>query len=326
MSNSHCDEPVAVTRSIYISVAFSCLAIIIIIPSAFKFVRFHFQRTTSERPPKFVHYTSVAFIIDTFLCLIVTIPTYLWKCDAKYNLLGAVMFTTFYLGQYFLLLLIVFLRLFYSFRDSVWGLRRCTLGVYAAAFTVLAISLIVFACLRPFAAEGEVIILNSFVSGQIAILSLTMCALFIRKLYVVYSRGTTADMILIETITKTSILTFTAIVSQFVTTAVSSSYSSFSASTLFVLYCFFAIDVLTNYICIMLGFKFLDSQYRKVCSCLDSQCTSLILKCCGGSVIVQEFSVQHSTLHISATAAGSNTNRSDRSGNSNTPVAPDPEL
>eukprot|EP01084_Bolivina_argentea_P078149 141784_1 len=242
-----------------------------------------YKKSSIIQQPNFLYYPGLIFIILISLSLFsyIFVATFLCINDTT-RLLIETIFSLFYGLQFYLLLLIMFLRLYYVFHNSPLKLSKITTYSYILIYILLPILIIFTLSLGLNHTLFVTFVTISFVLFVILILSIII--LFIAKLVRVY-KYCANDEELMDAVTKTTILTLVSILVTLLIPTHSLLREPFDfeyGSWFYFLGNVFTIlDIFTNFLCIVMSYKYFDSYYYYICGCLDTQCKSLCSLCFG---------------------------------------------
>ena len=273
----------------YILVPFMSLIAFTLIPLTVLYIYAHCQNWTKTRKPLF--YVGAVFLIICFLTHIDLIPAHLSHCrhpknvEIFYNLL-----TQLYASQTFLLIGLLYQRLWYIFKETTMALKNCT-NISFLIFYIINLCALVFGAYSYSNAFVDSSLAVSFAASLSILLIIFLDFLFIYKLYVVNKSATATKNKLSKTITKTSVL---AIISTSLTmvfgTATTLEPIIDSIHFSFVVNLLFIADVYSNFLCIWLSYSHFNAYYLKICSCCDSKCKAIWARC-----------LKNNTLELSVT-------------------------
>eukprot|EP01084_Bolivina_argentea_P157555 274536_1 len=281
--SSDCTLLELVLSSVYIFIV--GILFLISIHITYKFLQRIYK--AEDKPPLLVSSTGIIFLVFATLTLFgLIIPWRLSVCYPQILYLSP-LYVTIYCIQSYLLLLLLFFRLYFVFCGTIYGLSKLTLKIYTILF-----------CLLPFffsiavyqiGIEGRwnnPLMVTIIIIGYIYIIifASTISILFIHKLLIMARSINANNDSLIIVVTKTSILSF---ISSFMTIIpplvlmvifIKGSDSIYYQTTTqqyivrFIIDILFAIDVFTNFICIVLSYKFFNHSYLVICGNLDAKC------------------------------------------------------
>eukprot|EP01084_Bolivina_argentea_P289395 496945_1 len=192
--------------------------------------------------------------------------------EIKYENYVTLVFFTLYGGEHYCLSLSFFINLYYIFRESIIGINSKTKYIFIAIFTCQPIIILSTAILE-IKFRGTVLWYCIFALNYILliIVCISIVILYVYKLVIVYTVFN-KDIILIKLITKTSILAITSIIFSLITIFLMI-YKYGTNTDIFYVHAITSIDILTNFLCIMLGFQYFENHYNKLCGlCLHKQC------------------------------------------------------
>eukprot|EP01084_Bolivina_argentea_P192590 330575_1 len=228
--------------------------------------------------------------------LIYTANAFFWSSTCNESSLALQKISMiFYGGQEYCFILILYLRLYSTFKDSIYRLSTFSVRAFVTMFILLPIFVIALMALQNINSSlSLILILMTAITSLFLLLSIS--GLFIYKLFGIYHASKTRASNLNETflalVTRNTILTIVSILVSILTvisfgiiaTHPDSKMSTGSASNLdFAHYFMYLLDVDTNYICITLAIKAFTSEYYFICGSLDKKCK----ECCSVMVTKQ---------------------------------------
>ena len=226
---------------------------------------------------KLLFYSGAIFC---FLCLaqiivsILSVSTYChyWSIHQIFGFLGLF----FYGLQYFMLIAILWTRLYIIFNGSSMELSRCTNASFITIY-ILSATIIVPTAIFWTNYHELGIIFVGITAILIVALVLFLVTMFVNKLLIVHRNAKQdASSDLLKVITKTSSLMFISIsVTIWNTIMFSLSVLFNSLHYDFPRNLFICTDVLTNFICILLTYNYYDKYYQKICGKCDQKCHRL---------------------------------------------------
>lgn len=262
-------------RIIWISIGnvVNGILLISIIPIIYTFIR---NRVRNKiKTPRLLFYPGLLLLVVTFLLLALNLTIGVYFCDtnqAIYQLL-LVPFSQLYGTQFYLLMLSLFLRLQYVLNGTLQAFSRLTLSIMTIIFILLPV-MSVIAGIMYHDPNGRFMVFGAFVIALALIISILF--MYIRKLLAIY-KNIDSDPKLIEIITKTTILTLISISATFLTSMcitmkpIMSEFMDFQVIETFILY----IDVYTNFLCVVLTYRYFDKYYSLLCKGMHSKCESM---------------------------------------------------
>eukprot|EP01084_Bolivina_argentea_P214677 364433_1 len=264
-------------------VGITCIDSIVLLSNLFVLFQFIYRyNSTTEiyrnKPAKILYYTGLVFavfiIILQSLMLVITLHGCRNEGDKKqYEHAMDAMFLLFYIFQSYLLSIIVFMTLKYSFRDTAFALSKRTINkckVIYVFIPILGICNVMFnntTIGAIFAAILILVLLSFFIS---------MIVLFIRKLISIY-KNIDADANLIRKITKLTVLScvsmsLTLLVPIIMFIILSTNVRAAIGSSIF--FGGVLLDTTTNLLCIVMTYGYFNDYYVKICYCMHNICQS----------------------------------------------------
>eukprot|EP01083_Nonionella_stella_P119937 358928_1 len=238
--------------------------------------------------PKCLFYTGITY----FILIIVTCFTYsIWQAFAclddahapMWSIVGALLSAEYGI-QYFLLILILFIRQNIIFDATSYENTKYTI----ITFYTLYVSVVVFGSVSVIISATDLfytlwytcLISIAFILGIVLLLFLTVP--MVTKLIQIHKqmRANINDKTLLRVATKNTVLTVATIVSAIVVVIVFSLESEMEGrhGMIYTITVFTSMDLWTNYLCILYGYKQFDRYYYKCCGCCDVQCTQCLMR------------------------------------------------
>eukprot|EP01083_Nonionella_stella_P025458 70105_1 len=180
----------------------------------------------------------------------------------------------FYGAQVILVWVVLFLRLCFIFKNSVFKLSNCTKASFTITLATMPTLLII--CFLPVWPTMESLYIASSVLLLLAvIISIWLTVLFSFKLYKVQTSrlNVNDDDELLSMITKNTVLATVSILVTVIAVCGNTIYVAFQSeymlyASLFV----FLLDHYTNFVCIFLTYRFCDGYYLTLCGFVDNKC------------------------------------------------------
>ena len=252
---------------------------IVMIPVFYKYIKLKSESIKN----KCLFWTGLVFFSLIFLCHILWAIGSIYFChDLNAFAFISNIWSQLYVLQLFLLLAILFARLYYPFKGTAFGLSTLTIKTYCILYTIAALLLVAGAiAYSNFYNTFIGLLILGLAWLMMIIVMMTLVILFIYKLMQVY-KSIDGDTELIATITKTSLLCFISISSSlFLAIAGIITPSTGSVHVNLIVGLFTTNDMFTNFWCVVLGFKRYHQWYLQGCKCCDSKCRSCWYKCAG---------------------------------------------
>ena len=324
MSTKHCRPEIFANISsgiVDVIVFIMLLSIVSTIYSSIKHYRS--PRCGDENFYRTLFWCIFTFQIITGLALIFQISGSILYCPHKlhgvgtdWNLIQRVLFASFLGLHYYLLLLILFIRVYFVFKASAFAVSKCTARVYAIVYVIQPV--IYFSGVLTFIFVNETVgyIIIAIILVDLLGLMMSLIILYLNKLTTIYKLSN-GNQYYMGVITKTTILT---IISLSVTLV---GYLPFFFSSWLNGYSWWitdlmiVVDIFTNYVCVVAAHPIFASYYVKLCGGLDAKCRY----CCGSILGIDENEnvgniagikpkVSKQSTAISSTNATSNTESS----------------
>mmetsp|Transcript_69772 Transcript_69772/g.110904 ORF Transcript_69772/g.110904 Transcript_69772/m.110904 type:complete len:327 (-) Transcript_69772:189-1169(-) len=177
--------------------------------------------------------------------------------------------------HYYLLLLILFLRLYHAFERSPCRLSPCTVRFYVALFVVQPVSFLVGWFVYSTWSQWIGLLIFSGTALLIVFLVVSIIALYVHKLIQLYTLSD-GDKDLLTLITKSTLLTTLTLVISIIAYVPSFMLDSLNGYTYWIMELFLMVDVYGNYCFILLAYPMCTKTYFKVCG----KCDDLFRGCC----------------------------------------------
>eukprot|EP01084_Bolivina_argentea_P101213 181502_1 len=275
----NCSDGKLVVLFIYILVSFICF-----ITAVLGTIRYlmYYKHHPTERPPKTLFIVGLLHL-SISLC---ALASYLANSIQKTITCGAWFWSLFYIFmgfhslQTYFLWIVLFLRVYYTFMDSVYTISRWTIYFFSLIFIAAAIAALLV--MIPIFESSIQWIFTFTLLVLMVVMSFAISALFIYKLHCVYKSMIDAiqDDGLLSIITKNTILVLLSIsfsIGSLLSTVLTLYQWGWAISRIrnFI----FLFDAYTNFICIILTYKFFDKYYHNICGCVDTKC-KIFCHCC----------------------------------------------
>ena len=288
----NCEPEIAALIGSIFDIIICCACLIIMAPDIYRFIQ-HYKDMANSIPTnsdheqnlktsKWLFYISTIFFITSWWNMAVSIPPILYTCilsDTDTFLMTTLIWSGLYPFQYYLLLILLFIRLYHTFEGTMFKLSQRTLNIFKFAFIFqgcnCSIALSIFIVNAYY---GLLLISFSF----LVIIALTAAILFlyIKRLMYVYKQVTScqdSDEELVRLATKTPILSVTSILNSFGAMSVTLLWSMFDGYTLWIGHLVVMLDIYINYLCILMGYKHFNKYYVILCGCCDRKCRNIAI-------------------------------------------------
>ena len=267
-------EETAVWISITLTAPLSTSSLYII----FKFIQHRIQ-SAKKRSPACLFYLGLLFLIVSSITLFLWTFLFIFICyplegDFIISLMATLCYAIF---QFYLLWLVMYIRLYSVFKESVHRISKCTNTCMVVLFILLPIlmyALIVIFFHFDQTGTGKSI---WFAFLIFAAVSLLFSLLFIGKLYKIqrHSNVASKESPVMIAMTKTIILAlfsfsvsvFVAIISYFLYDYKTKYLSMWILNALLII-----LDIYSNFICVALSYSIFNEQYTKCCGRIDEKC------------------------------------------------------
>ena len=312
-----------------------------------------YGKNVQRRPPKALFYPGLIFFVFSSFALLATARNSMTICfhgDTNYlDFNYWIYFIIFYATQTYLLWLILFLRLKYVFKGSVYKLSKLTTRIHAIIFIFIPFATPIYFIILSLVKSNIIytlILLASFIF--IITFSCSLSILFIYKLFQVFKNMDNAhhhhhhisnktnkntkkyiNNKLLQTITKSTILAvisltmtlltpITLLFGYYAISYVNNNQILIEAASSLLSFCSL-FDVFTNYFCILLSYTYFHSIYLKLCGKCDKKCRIFCI-----TKIIKKKSTKSGHIEISSskTSVTMNNNNSVLSASSVTVITP----
>ena len=281
MSSQHCTPAIVanVSRGVVDVIGIiMTITIIIMLHKTISFLR-NQSSTPSEKVYHVLFWSGVVFQIISALAIIdilvgsitYCIPEFYQALDLQRGL-----FTIFLAMHYYMLLLILFIRVYFAFQGSMFALTKCTVKTYIVIYIIEPILFILGGFMYIIVDSPIGLMLIAVAVVFILSLIISIVALYVQKLIQVYklSKG---DEHYMSIITKTTILTMMSVIVTCFGYIPFFMVNYLNGYTYWIMELSLLIDIYTNYICVVVGYPVFATLYNKLCGGLDLKCRN----CCG---------------------------------------------
>ena len=257
------------------------LTAISIVPFVYIFLRAYARGNL--KTTRFLFITTTIFYIVVFGLLLVSGAAYGTYChDLNLNALLRAIAVDLHSLHTLLLVGILFHRLYIIFKDTSMAISKPTLIFFWTYFLITMLILVVGSILFGFYYYHTITSIMLAICGLLVVtLTVFLVCLFVNKLYITHKRNMSQQNEdgLKHTITKTSLLTLISTCNTIfayiviaVWTYIDSIHFSFMRDILIIL------DMYTNFVCVLLSYKYFDGYYDKLCGKCDNGCDRLWTK------------------------------------------------
>lgn len=243
-----------------------------------------------KKPPKPLFIIGlIFFIISSFTLFNALLYDVFYLTCRELDDYEGPIYHTCYFMQIYTLWLTLFCRLYYVFKESSYRLKKLSIYLYYAAFISVALCMIPMYII--FDLEAESFITLPYVTLSIAF-NISLLVAFIYKLYQLlhdmqsassspkggirgsYKKHTDPLLIIM---TKNTLLAVISILCTFLVIIVliylyarhKGHYERHSDMEEFVLEFVILVDIVSNFICILLSYQFFDNEYNRFCKCCN---------------------------------------------------------
>eukprot|EP01084_Bolivina_argentea_P252957 424780_1 len=235
----------------------------------------YIKNTKVEKATKIVQRCGVVFLIASILAFLCNGTRMLFSCFGVSGYFYVLVYIVYIISgatQVYLLLLIYYLKLQFIFAATALALSKVTNVIYISLFVFLPIYVAFVIIIIIVANNMRAMFMATYFFLFIMIMS-SLVILFIFKLIQVYklSPETNNDQ-LVTAITKTTILTSISLSSTFMNFIGNAIFPSVGVAIQWVCHYFAVMDVLTNFVCIMMSYNAFRMYYVLLCPFCDSKC------------------------------------------------------
>ena len=258
------------------------------------FIYQYFQAMRSEHNKRLKISGFILFFTQFIFCIANAASYPIWAFDlncaqgADFLAISAGAVSVIYIGQYFLMILLLFYRLKTVFDGTSYQLSQCTVWTFYSMYALFIILGVIVSSSNDVSGERPLTAVETTLTMLAGLLLLAIISLltflFVKKLIVVNKAISDASQNetnkLLSQITKQSILSLISISSFIVVLAIIgflavAGFSTTSVHGIFIWIFFSLIDVWTNFICIFLSYRSFGDYYTKMCGCCDTRCKRL---------------------------------------------------
>ena len=278
-------EVCRIGTQIWVSIGHVINVILLIstVPIIYKFIKAHVQNEERKtRSTLLLFYPGLIFFIFTFLAFVMILIVMLYYCSEHQSFYPKLIasFIMFYVLQLYMLLLTLWIRLYYVLHGTFQAFSKVTISI----MTIIFISILVLSV-------AGVIIYNIyyqigywlvyFTLFLLLILIFSVVTMYIYKLLVIY-KNMMSDAKLIEIITKTTMLTiisiFATLLSPIMLVMQKRTNMNQVIDGQMIQNLVFYSDIYTNFLCIVLSYRYFDTYYIKLCKGTHSCCEKMWYK------------------------------------------------
>ena len=260
-----CDQTRIVLNSIAFAIGFvfSLLSCVV----SYKFITINHEKEKKE----FIHIGKLFCIISILaLCTLSGRILCLALCESELLLYVIIVRSNriCYVSQIILMTLIYYRRIVLVFRDTVFEIKQSTIWFYRFLFTVF-VTLAISLNIDQFKHRYLEIIAAAYISFYIGTM-LSLCILFIHKLFKVHGNAMPDDDI-VQLITKVTILAMISVIISIIC-VVSVGIGNINDIAEFIMFVSVIIDCFINLLFIVLSYAKFKKYYLKLCDCLHRKC------------------------------------------------------
>eukprot|EP01083_Nonionella_stella_P007686 22116_1 len=267
----------------YVMLIISFLCLIVTIYGTYRYIKDHRALKTSNiKPTKPLYFGGLIFFIVSSITLLNAMiydALYL-VCPQLDDLEGPIYHSVYFL-QIFCLWIVLFLRIYSIFKTSEFELSKITIALYIVAFSVVIITTIPFYMIYELHADSIItlpyVTLSALFSGMLLVT-------FIHKLVDVFSQFG-VDEHLLKTMVKNTVLAVISIACTLVVVIVlvvlyikheGNYHDRYSVLEELVLELFILIDIVSNFICVLLSYAFFDQKFQRLCGFVNAKVYDIV--------------------------------------------------
>eukprot|EP01083_Nonionella_stella_P043869 118380_1 len=302
------DHGMAVMFHVYIYPSISSIVAMCILILSYVFINAYIKRKLKASKTLF-YIGAIFFIICAIILVILTIQSITQCHNLRHHVILLNIFSQLYVLQGLLLLGQLYYRLYITFKETAFELRKSTNITFWTVYIITCILSISTGF--TYANEHSIGALNTALAYvMFALLVFVLNGLFIYKLKKVNANMDKNGKRLIVVITKTTILAFVSTsitiftaVPVVITAVYPSVYLSFTVSLSF------TADIASNFLGIFLSFKHFHIYYMRCCGCCDSQCHHFCGKYTGKEDVEMMTNVSnlHQAKHVDSKSSADET-------------------
>ena len=262
----------------YILIVIGAILIITTLYLEYLFIQQYVTTTKAAPLRRILFYPAIIM----FIFCTCAISSILFQVASDGLLISQTLSGSFYGLQYYLLLFVLFIRLYLVFKNTKFELSKTTINIYKFVFILSVLLIISIAPIQIFLAHAPIIILSSQALMLLLaiVLNVSLSILFIYKLVQVNKdQDVRNNGNLLDIITKNTILTVISncatilVILGMVLSIIVPDHNVYWVFTVNVLVQY--MDVYTNFICIALTFRCFISFYGNICGLLDRKCKGM---------------------------------------------------
>ena len=199
-------------------------------------------------------------------------PYHLYNKNETAYAITAALLNIFLVIHYYLLLVILFIRIHFVFKGSMWAIKQCTIRIYCCLYIAMIVFLLSGSMVFVFHEEDTYgLYLIGIVVVIIIGIMIGLMVLYIRKLINVYKLSE-GDQYFMGIITKTTICTLISLSFFFFAYIPFFAVQSMTGYSYWILDLAVITDIYSNYICVIVAYPMFGTYYVKLCGKLDVKC------------------------------------------------------
>eukprot|EP01084_Bolivina_argentea_P201444 344329_1 len=238
----------------------------------------------TTRLSKWLFYAGIAFVTTSLFSLL---SWTVWPilmvsvCNSKLMVIIIDIWKLSYGLQFYLLLLMLFIRLIAVFSGSPLQLSSKILRFYVAIYVIVPILIVLYMILIRYIEPIFSLSLLIFVFILVIFLIISITVLFVRRLITVYKDAESGEEWM-NIVNKTTLLTLVSL-SFTILAPIAVVFSALNESDIiqcvqnFIL----MIDMYSNLVCVVFSYSYFNKYYAKICGPLDMKCKRMWFKFVG---------------------------------------------
>eukprot|EP01084_Bolivina_argentea_P011068 20686_1 len=261
------------------AIILNTILLAIILYVIFKFRQRNPTISNAAKHTKLLYYFGFAFFLISFITLLLyLIATLLYCSDMQliWIILYA-LYTLSYAVQLYSLLLLLFFRIHWIFKSTMFAFSKYILQGFKILFIVTPLLFVASICVYNLnRMHGTIMVGISFLVAIVLVVSITI--LFVRKLIHVYQNRDNEELLTV--ITKTTILTFCSIFITALTntSVIIANVIIISIHSLMISHIIAMFDMFSNFMFIALTYKCFQKEYNILFGFIDIKCRNLCYK------------------------------------------------
>lgn len=240
------------------------------------------SQSPNEKSYHALFWFGLSFQIVTILTIIDLIIASIFYCPYTLHKKFSVLFniaqgtyTILLAAHYYILLLILFIRLYFAFKGSTFALKKCTVRFYTFCYILQPITFISGSFLYLMDNEEFGLFLVAITAILILCIIISIVILYVNRLIMVY-RLSDGDEHYMGIATKTTILTVICLTVTMIGYTPFILINYLNGHSYWIYEICLLIDIYANWICVVGGYPMFSTYYERLCGALDLKCRN----CC----------------------------------------------